>query len=559
MIALIVAAGFGLLFCTQAAAQQALPASAQAQLRQAASYIQAQQLSEAAEILNRLVAKYPRSADVREALAATLDMQGRVAEATPHFEQAAKLRPGSARAHLNLGANYFRLGKLEESTREFERALRLSPEDPAIQYNLGLLRLQQRKFDAALPHLRRAYEAQPSNPANAFQLALCHFFLRQYESAEKVLQPVAEQSEQGEVFLLRGLNARMMGRKEVATKALHRALELLPASPQRLIALAPAFIQLGLANELIPLLERAQQQNPTSYELAYNLALAYHRAGHDEQARLSADAALKTFSTPELHSLKGAIEEQAGNYTEAVKQFQRAAELAPTEENFYQLGYEFLAHWSWDAAAAVFQRALEIAPESERLRLGLATAYFGLAEYGQVVSTLLKAKPDSVLANRMLVAAYPNAPGSTAAVRLRLRQNYERNPRDPWANYFYAIALSQTPEGVADENELSQAAALLRRAVVLKGDAPEFQYQLGVLLSDQGNWREAVPALEAATKLGPGHAEAYYRLAQGYQRLGQAERAQAALVRYRELKEKRENELDQRAAQTTRFIYDLKQ
>jgi tetratricopeptide (TPR) repeat protein len=547
----------GLLLAPSAAAQ-ALPAEAARQLRQATAQLQAQQFAPAEQTLQQLAAKYPRSADVREALAAALDMQGKLEAATPQFEQAVKLRPASARAHSNLGANYFRRGKLEEARREFELALTLRTGDASIEFNLGLALMQQRRFESALPHLRRAYQAQPRNLANSYQLALCLFFLRNHEQAARVLEPLAAESTQAEVWLLLGVNARMMGHDQAAGAALRRALQLFPAAPATYAALAPMLIEFGLAADVVPLLERARQQNLDSYELAYYAALAQQRAGNKEAAQQAVDTALQTWSTAELQGLKGAIEEDAGNYVAAVTQFQRAAELAPTEANLYQLGFEFLRHWSWDAAIAVFRRGLEVEPTSERLRLGLATAQFGLGDYDAAVKALLESRGDSLLVRRMLLAAYPNAHAGAEAVRQRLREQYLRAPRDAWANYFYAMALSQAPDRSPSEAEAAQAIELLRRATALKPDIADFHYRLGVLLSDAGNWREAVSALEASVRLQPDSTEACYRLAQGYQRLGQNERAATTLVRYRQMKQKHDVELDQRAAQTTRFIYDLK-
>jgi tetratricopeptide (TPR) repeat protein len=62
---------------------------------------------------------------------------------------------------------------------------------------------------------------------------------------------------------------------------------------------------------------------------------------------------------------------------------------------------------------------------------------------------------------------------------------------------------------------------LLRRAVTLDSTFAKAFLELGVLLSDQQRYTEAIQELRRATRLEPDLAQAHYRLAQAYQRTGQ--------------------------------------
>ena len=60
--------------------------------------------------------------------------------------------------------------------------------------------------------------------------------------------------------------------------------------------------------------------------------------------------------------------------------------------------------------------------------------------------------------------------------------------------------------------------------------------ELGILLSDQERYAEAVEQLRRATTLQPGVAQAHYRLAQAYRRTGQAALAEKELEVFQQLK-----------------------
>jgi tetratricopeptide (TPR) repeat protein len=73
---------------------------------------------------------------------------------------------------------------------------------------------------------------------------------------------------------------------------------------------------------------------------------------------------------------------------------------------------------------------------------------------------------------------------------------------------------------LAAPTDLRQVEALLRRAVALDRKLAKGFLQLGILLSDQQRYREAIQELQTATRLEPDLAQAHYRLSQAYQRTG---------------------------------------
>jgi tetratricopeptide (TPR) repeat protein len=554
-------AASSLTVCGSAAAQ-ALPAADARQFRRAVESAQAGQHAAAERLLEELALKYPSHPDVHEALATVLDLQGKVAAATPHFEIAARGKPSSADLRLNLGVNYARQSRLEDAEREFHTVLRLRPADATAHFNLGTLLMRRERFDAALPHLQQARRLQPGDFSNGYQLALCYFLLRRHADAQVTLDAFsAPGDQQGEYLVLRGLNLKVLGRDAAALRALDRAWTVLPPAPEMLATLGPLFSHVGLTAEGLPWFEQIWRHNPESLPATTYLARAQFAAGRLQLARTTLMQALEKWPSADLHHLMGEVEEQLGNYVGAAQHLQRAAELNPSESNLYDLGYEFLAHWSWDAALTVFENAAGRYPKSARIRLGTATAHFAKGDYSQAVDSLLAAsalEPRREMAHRMLASIFPLTSGKANVVLPRLRAFAIAEPANPWANYTYALALWQNPDRPPTEEEMAEAARRLARAAEKGTTIAEIQYHLGLLLSERGEWEQAARTLETAARLKPDYVEAHYRLALAYQRLGRSEQARATMDRCVKMKQEQDARLDERTAKTATFLFDLK-
>ena len=97
--------------------------------------------------------------------------------------------------------------------------------------------------------------------------------------------------------------------------------------------------------------------------------MAYADAGQYERARASTQALLTGHrrdkeAQADLHHLLGDIEEKAGNPLDAVREYQRAAELNPSESNFFDWGAELLLHRAIEPAIEVFGKGNQLFPQS---------------------------------------------------------------------------------------------------------------------------------------------------------------------------------------------------
>jgi hypothetical protein len=66
---------------------------------------------------------------------------------------------------------------------------------------------------------------------------------------------------------------------------------------------------------------------------------------------------------------------------EAVREYQRAAELDATEPNLFNWGAELLMHRAAEPATEVFAKGHRLFPRSTRMLLGLAAAWYARGDY----------------------------------------------------------------------------------------------------------------------------------------------------------------------------------
>jgi tetratricopeptide (TPR) repeat protein len=124
-------------------------------------------------------------------------------------------------------------------------------------------------------------------------------------------------------------------------------------------------------------LNRSLGFDPHAYKTGYNLGLAFYHAGNLPKAITTPEALQKDRDNAELANLLGEVYEEDKKYLEAVRAFQKAADMAPSNEEYrFDLVFQLVAHQNYDAATLVAQPAVHDFPKSLRLNLALGVAHF---------------------------------------------------------------------------------------------------------------------------------------------------------------------------------------
>jgi tetratricopeptide (TPR) repeat protein len=280
----------------------------------------------------------------------------------------------------------------------------------------------------------------------------------------------------------------------------------------------------------IPLLEQARKVSPASYDVDYNLALAYFRNGNHSKSAETLQALLAHQPRAEAYNLLAQVEEQRKRFLEAVRAFQKAAELEPGNEDYrFDYGYELLQHKTTPAAIAVFSSGVHDFPRSVKMGLGLGCAYYLIAKFEEAAQTLLKVlsmNPKLPVAYFLLGKIYESVGPSQTAIAEALSRYLENNPDDPWA-YLHQGAILYQQGQLDPKPDFRLAKDKIERAIQLRDNFPEAYLQLALILQSEGETEQSVAILDRAIHLNPKLAAAHYRLGMAYKRLGQRDKAKS--------------------------------
>ena len=304
-------------------------------------------------------------------------------------------------------------------------------------------------------------------------------------------------------------------------------------------ALAVFYLQQGDVKAAIPHLRRAHAIDPTHYDNGYNFALALLQTGSVKEARDIVTQLLTIKESGELHNLLGDVEELAGNLKDAADHFQRAAHMDATEEHLFDWGNIYLRLRAGDNALEVFTAGVARFPASARLQIGLGIAQYSRGKYSDAVASFCRAvdlDPSDPRAYDFLGEIYGIAPELASEVTERLAGFVKAHPQNAMAHLYYALSLWRGERARSEPTDLKRVETLLKRAVTLDPKLARGFLELGILLSDQERYAEAVEQLRRATTLQPGVAQAHYRLAQAYRRTGQTALAEKELEIFQKLK-----------------------
>ncbi len=273
-----------------------------------------------------------------------------------------------------------------------------------------------------------------------------------------------------------------------------------------------------------------------------------------------------------LHHQLGDVEEELGHPLEAVREYQRAAELDPSELNLFDWGTELLTHRALEPATEVFTTGNRLFPKSVRMLIGLGVAWYARGSYDRAAqflgnaSELAPEDPTPYLFMGKMQSA-ETVPTKESVERLARFQQYE--PDNPLANYYYAVSLWKWRQSVnaLDDASSAQIESLLQKAVQLDSKLGAAYLQLGILYAQRADFPRAISAYQKAIEVSPEEAgpqldqtleEAHYRLAQAYQRTGDKTKAQEELELHRQLAKKTNEDAERKRREIQQFVISLR-
>jgi tetratricopeptide (TPR) repeat protein len=328
-------------------------------------------------------------------------------------------------------------------------------------------------------------------------------------------------------------------------EANHRAGKLLVAS--------------GRPADALAYLERAAKLKADDYANNFELARAYADAGQYQRAQGLCRDLLGRHDTAEVHHLLADVEEKVGDPLAAVREYQRAAEMDPSENYLFDWGTELLVHRALQPAIDVYKKGTRLFPESSRMLIGLGVSSYAVGSFEQAVESLCRAadlKPGDPQPYLFLGKMQAARQTHSDAVRQRLARFAQLQPANPLAIYYYAVSLRDGSTGQADRE--GKVESLLHQALRLDPKLAAAHLQVGILYADRKEIATAIAEYKSALDIDPQFEEAHFRLAQAYRLAGDQASAQQELQTFNQLSKQHAEQVDRERRELGRFVYTLR-
>ena len=398
----------------------------------------------------------------------------------------------------NLGINEFNQKQYAAAQKHLLAAQKEAPHDPIVNLYVGEIAYRQHNYQRAADALSDTRDLVFQNPNAAAHLAVSYLQINQQPKAIQILDRLA--SDQIE--------------------------------PQTQFALGISLEQLGLVERAIPYLEAVQRRHPDSYDIGFDLILAYIEAKAFPKAIDQAkDLISHGHETSELNNVLAEAYEGNNEIQPAVDALRRAIALDPADEdNYLDFASLCMNQRSLQAGLTVIQVALESHPKSDRLVFMRGVLFamqdeFEKAEKDFKLSADLA--PQTNLGYVGLGVSYLETGHDAQAIEI-LRQRLRVNPNDASLLYLLGEALLRTGSAPGTP-AYSEAQASLEKSVRINPNLCLPHVSLGTIYLDEDRPGEAADQFEKARAIDPRERSAYSHLAVAYRRLGQVDKAKEVL------------------------------
>ena len=301
-------------------------------------------------------------------------------------------------------------------------------------------------------------------------------------------------------------------------------------------ALGVFYLGHGEFTRSIQFLKAANEASPSDVLNTRALALAYLGAKQNSGAvALLEKSVNQAKPDPALLRLLAIAYQEMGNPQKSVAAYEQSAQLDLGIQNQFDCGIGLIGAGAPAEAAELFAAATASHPQSARLWMGLGVAQDLQQKKLDAIHSLLRAidvDPEYLPSYSFLAGLADAAPESEAQIRRRLAMLVVTHPESAAAHYDYALALWKQNATNPGSASVAEVKSQLELALAKEPQMARAHFQLGIVYSDTGDYRNAESELQQAVKLEPYNAGAHYRLAQVYRRNGKSQLASAEIKEF---------------------------
>lgn len=325
-----VLAGLVVLGAAVVSAQDSAKQGLDREFRAAVADYEAGHYAAAAQRLERIAPRAPKSYDLQELMGLVYGSLGRDQEAVQHLTLAVQLRPESGEAHTNLGATLLRAGQVEAAGTQLRKALELEPKSYDANHDLGEYYVRAGRLAEAEPLLKAAQTIQPGRYDNGYDLALAELMLSHFGQAREVVQSLIRQKDSGELRNLLGQIDEKDGKFIDAANDLQAAAHLDP-SEENIFDWASEMLLHRTLDPAITIFQQGSERYPKSVRMKIGLGLAlYSRGKYDDAVKALIAAADLSPNDPRCYLfLSKAYHSSPGQADDVIERFRRYADAEP--------------------------------------------------------------------------------------------------------------------------------------------------------------------------------------------------------------------------------------
>lgn len=443
-------------------------------LAQVGELMSAGKTGEALKICQGIAGAAPEDLLVKRLLSSLYYQSGMLQEAMEHFHSLLQVNSGDLEVRQWLLASDELLEFEEEASLECKTLARFflarGEKQNALEYLLRALTIQQKDLEAR-SLLVTIYREEGDHLAALHHSQILTRHLEEEHRVQELIEVYQE------VLKIKPQDCNIRFRLALAYQELGKMSEAMASFRM----LADAYERAGEVNQAIESLKRVRELAPQDVLVLRKLGLLYGKAGDQEK---SSEMELEIARALMQANL---LDEALEAYREVVRQ--RPHFLPAMEE----LVRGYLKKGMIREATADSRKLAELYIQDGKTEKAAA-----------LYTTLIKMEPEDIALRQQLCEFYVKGGMVSSALK-------------------ELLALSQiyTSRGLFNE-----AAEACKQALNLDPDSVDARYHLGLLLADHlGNQEGALRELEKVRQQNPKHAAALQRLAKGYSRLQNVERA----------------------------------
>lgn len=293
----------------------------------------------------------------------------------------------------------------------------------------------------------------------------------------------------------------------------------------------------------------------------YRGAIALESKGDFAAARDLTQKALASGDDADGHHLLGDLDEKMNDPLGAVREYERAARLYPSEQNYFDWGSELLLHKAAQPAVEVFTKGVSLHPQSARMLAGLGAAQYGVRSYEDAARSLCKAsdlKPSEAAPYLFLGQMEKTVNEPLPCAQEKLAKFAGQQPANAAANYYYAVSLMKRGKSSREEADFRAAQTLLEKSVRLDPKYGDAYIELGALAVQRGDFAQAIRSYKEAITVSPQLSEAHYRLSLAYKRSGDDAAAKREMETYQAAEKAESVQAEEQNRDLKQFLVILK-